>query len=140
MTPYEHLVVEMADRITERSVNRCLRRLQALRDGLQLGEDTGLISIWDEVCVQVQTERTIVWWAYESTIRSIVMGELEDLEAYELKAVWLETPPGENWAADEGVSERPVYCLDDIEDHIYGALLAKAANFSNARIRAFIDR
>jgi hypothetical protein len=140
MTPHEHVVSEIAELVTKRVVRRATRKVQELRDGMQLGEDTGLLNIWDEVCVQVQTERTLVWWAYEKTIRSILHGELQRVPAQELKAIWLEMALGADWAQEEGVDESPSYCLDDVEDHVYDALMTNAVNYSNERIRSFMYR
>ena len=140
MTPYEHLASEIADLATQRVVRATIRCLQGLREGLQFGDDSGLTSIWDEVCVQIQTERLLVWWAYEDTIRSVICTEVKRLAPYELKAIWLDTRAGEEWAEKMGVGEKPCYCLDDVEDRAYSALLSTAANYTNERIRAFIHR
>jgi hypothetical protein len=140
MTPHEHLVSEIADAATKRVVKRTIRALQALKDGMLLGDDTGLLNTWDEICAQIQTDRSIEWWAYETTARDLIATECERLGKPELKAIWLETGPGVEWTEEEGANAAPCYCLDDVEEHAYAALLTEAANYSNKRIQDFIYR
>jgi hypothetical protein len=49
MTPHEHLVFEIAEAATNRVVKRAARSLQRLGNGLQSGDDSGLINTWDEI-------------------------------------------------------------------------------------------
>lgn len=47
------------------------------KEGLQSGDDSGLQTIWDELCVQAQVEYSVVWDAYEDTMMVIIEAEID---------------------------------------------------------------
>jgi hypothetical protein len=53
--------------------------LRELVDGLQSGVDSGLTNTWEEICVQVQGEQSVLWDAYDVTVRQIVSMEVTAL-------------------------------------------------------------
>ena len=112
------------------------------RNMLLSGDDSGLISVWEEVCVQVQFEQSFWWDAYETTITAIVRGLVEGLEQYELQAVWLFTPEGKDWHCE---SEEDRRSFEPYVDHVVQYILREfvlrqAADWSNQHIRAYLDR
>lgn len=139
MTPHEHLTLEIAEAATGKAVKHAVRGLQRLTDGLQSGDDSGLTNAWDEICVQVQGEASVLWGAFERTARATVSQSLNRLSPQELSAIWLQTEAGEQWASGEGESSPPGYCLDDVTDHVMAELLEFAGRYSNNRIRAYSD-
>ena len=56
----ERLVARIGDRALDLAVRRTVRELQALRDTVLPGDDSGLANAWDEICVQVQSEKIMV--------------------------------------------------------------------------------
>lgn len=123
-------------------VSRVVRDLQSMQDeaGLLSDADTGLRDIWDEVCVQEQTERSFSWAAYELTISGLIDGLLEDYSNNQLRELWRLTEAGESWAAENPHAKTGLLNRDDIRQYLFDQVLQRAANYSNSRIRAFNDR
>lgn len=136
------IVRELADRICRRLTRRIIATLQTMKDGLLSGDDSGLRNTWDEICAQIQFQLASSWDAYEDTISQLVKTEIEGLQAYEREAVWLQTSPGDNWLCEDQ-SFRPPYPVlaEDIVEYFISEHLYKAAvNWSNGRIRNYLDR
>jgi hypothetical protein len=114
-------------------------------------EDSGLRSAWDEICVQIQGQESSLWeTAYVPTIEQLIAQGVEKLNPIERRAIWLQTPDGEDWLEkleeDHGQSthrSRDVSIpLDDgaVTTFILSNVLAMAADCENARIRTYLDR
>ncbi len=94
MTPYEHIVGELAHNVRGRLTAAIVRKLQRLTgEHLTSGQDSGLTNVWDEVCVQVQLERSFLWYAYEQTVRTLVERQVGELAPFELRGLTTD----ENW-------------------------------------------
>lgn len=112
-----------------------------MRDGLQAGEDSGLVSVWEEVCIQIQGQRSVLWAAYEDTVYRVVYREVESLPPPSICALWLETDAGERWRCDqEDDTTSPPYVLDDVVLHVQQRVYDQAADRSNRRLRAYWRR
>ena len=57
--PASEIVSKLGASVLDRLVRGVVRDLQAMKDGLQSGDDSGLANIWDEVCVQVQYQESV---------------------------------------------------------------------------------
>ena len=69
----ESLIVHaFAMEACERITRKTIRILQKMDYCLMAGDDSGLTSTWDQVCVQIQGEESGTWEAYESTIEDIL--------------------------------------------------------------------
>jgi hypothetical protein len=99
-TILEH-VAEQACQEISRQVIKDLRRM---KEGLQSGDDSPLRNIWDEVCVQMQTEQSVMWEAYEETILPMIGLELDRLDKAVISAIWLQTEEGLEWDAENQVT------------------------------------
>src|ERR1700722_2194133 len=93
------IVRDLAKRVCRQVTRRTIAALQKLNVDLLSGDDSGLVNIWDEICVQIQYEGSWAWDAYEETIRRIVTAQVEKLSAHEREAVWLQTPPAKTGTA-----------------------------------------
>jgi len=123
---------------------KIIRALQRLSDGMQSGDDTPLKNIWDEICVQVQYEESVMWDAYLSTVSQIILPEVEKLDEHTKQAIWLQTNEGMEWedevADDEEGRKIAPLSEDDIVKHIlYSYILSTAGDWNNKRIEKFID-
>jgi hypothetical protein len=108
---------------------------------LLLGDDSGLVNVWEEVCVQVQLQESVFWDAYDRTAFDIVYGEVKSLPQTVLRTLWLETTAGESWLCDQGDQVGSVpYCVEDVVEHVLGILYSMAGDWSNRRIRAYLAR
>jgi hypothetical protein len=101
MTTSERLVRDLAIRAIDKTVRRTIRTLQKQTDGLQSGDDSGLVNLWGEVCVQMQFEKSFYWQTYEHVIESILPVHLDRLSPLELEAIWLQTDAGIDWLSDD---------------------------------------
>jgi hypothetical protein len=135
------IVKAVAEQSARRIARRAIAALQRMEQTMS-GDDSGLSTTWDEICVQVQYEESYYWDAYDETVKAIVAGYVSDLPVHEREAIWLQTEPGFDWDCDE--SETPVaYPVidDEITEYITSEYVyAEAGRWSNARIRAYIDR
>lgn len=123
-----------------RVTRKVILHLQKLTDTLS-GDESELKTTWDEICVQVQYQESFYWEAYEETARSIISACVEELEEFEIQAIWLQTERGANWVETEngGYSPPPII-MDEIDNYILRELYGAAADWSNTRIRAYLDR
>ncbi len=135
------IVRAVAEEAARRITRKVIAALQRMTDTLS-GDDSGLMKIWDEICAQVQYEKSFNWESYDETVRGIVLGQLATLKTYEREAIWLQTDEGIEWDCKE-LEDREAHPVSDdnivewlMSEHVY----AKAGNWSNARVRANIER
>jgi len=133
---------ERGDKLIARFVGATVRELQAMTDAAMLlsGDDSGLENVWDEICVQQQTEESYSCGAYVETIRALLQGRVEELSMPELAAIWLRTEQGEDWSLDNDDGVEPAPVVEDVVEFLFTELISRANDHTNARIRAFIDR
>lgn len=134
------IVREVADIAAERITRKVIKDLQRMKDTLS-GDESGLATTWDEICVQVQRNHSFYWDAYDQTVRNFVEKYVNDLPQLEINAIWLQTEQGIDWKYEEPEDREPYpTCQDDVVDyitreHVYG----EAGNWSNARIQAYLN-
>lgn len=141
---YKDKIIEyVAKEACKKILTKVIRILQRMTEGMQSGDDSPLVNIWDEVCVQVQDEEFIVWDLYLDTIKVFIINEVEHLDDEIRQAIWLQTEEGFNWQFDneqDAKIERAEYCIDDIVEYILNAyILQSAVNWTNKRIEKFIE-
>jgi hypothetical protein len=140
MNAYEHIVFDLAGDCTRRIARRVVRRLQRSKELLS-GDDSPLQSTWEEICTQVQFERSLYWSTYDEFVLSCVEADLPTLQTFELQAISLQTGSGTDWSCDDEADnkEAPVFTLEVVE-HVAREVYAMASGWSNPRIRDYIDR
>ncbi len=87
MNVEEQVVRALALRVSSAIARKTARELRKLTDSLALGDDTGLKNTWEEVCVQIQYEQSVLWDVYEHTIDALILAHVEKLEQYEMIAI-----------------------------------------------------
>lgn len=132
---------DLGEALAQRLVMGCIRDLQRMQDCLLSGDDSPLQSIWEEICVQQQREPSHSWRTYQQTIATFAECRIEDLKPYELDALWLLTREGEDWDCepDDERESYPVF-QRDVADYLQNEILNRANNWSNERIRRYLDR
>lgn len=120
---------------------KVINELQRMKYTLS-GDDSELKTTWDEICAQIQYEKSIFWNVYDDTVRGCLAGYVEELPAHEREALWLQTEEGIDWAFEESEDREPypVYDNDIIEYLAREYIYTKAEEWTNARIRAFLER
>ncbi|MCL7944060.1 hypothetical protein [Marinobacter sp. ATCH36] len=132
---------DLAEALRKRLISSCIRDLQAMKDTLLAGEDSGLDNTWDEICVQQQREHSFSWHAYVAAMEAYIEQRVNQLQPYELDALWLRTQRGDDWDT-ELEEERESYPVfeDDVVVYLQDELLTAANDWSNARISRYLDR
>ena len=135
----EKILLDIAKRNFERIATNTIRNMQGYKDGLLSGDDTVLKNAWDEICVQVQYERSFYWFAYLEMMEQYVRYEVQKLSEEIQMALWIETSEGYDWSGEVG--DVPSDVESSIVDHIIHAhVLEQAADWTNERIRYFLER
>ena len=134
------IVRAVALEVCERVTRKTILTLQKMNYCLA-GDDSGLNSTWDELCVQIQGQEWVTWDAYEDTVSDILKAEVEQLRGHEKDAVWLQTAEGESWSCEDEDRRGPApVFIDDSVYFLKAFLYSKAADWSNKRIRQYIER
>lgn len=134
----ERIISDRAKRECQRISTRVMRGLQKLKgDSLLSGEDSILENTWDEICVQIQGERSIFWDAYILTVEQMMEDEVDKLGSLVQMPIWLQTENGRVWGSE---SNLPGPIVEDVTNHIiYEYLFVEAGKWSNSRIRAYFN-
>jgi hypothetical protein len=135
------IVAALAEHAAQRITRRAIHAMQRMPSDLS-GEGSGLATVWNEICVQLQHEQSFAWNAYDQTVHAVVDALVEELLPHEQAALWLQTDEGIDWDSDDpaGRATNPV-ATDDIAAHLLrDYIYAAAEDWSNARIRAYLDR
>ena len=137
----DRIISDIAKADCTQICRKVILALQKMTEGMQSGDDSPLKNIWDEVCAQVQFQKSIFWDLYLDTIRAIIVFEVERLDARRKPAIWLQTREGMDWEIDNDDDQQaPRYCDDDITEHILcDVVLTRAANWSNKRIEKYLE-
>jgi hypothetical protein len=133
-----------ATELSERIVRQAITDLEEMPYDCPLpGEDCGLESMWEEICVQVQGEPSYEWDVYVETMETIVGGLIEELPRSARLALWLKTDQGCDWLHDHRDDERgedaAPLCNDEITAVLMSGLLEKARDFQNDRISRYLS-
>jgi hypothetical protein len=132
------LAREIANKITKKTIFA----LQRMPYETPLsGSDSGLATIWDEICIQVQEEESCCWDVYDITVRSIVECDVSELKDFEKLALWFETDSYCEWEPDKEDEKEcpPVFDSDIIDYLLEEYIYSTAMEWTNAKIRKYLD-
>jgi hypothetical protein len=126
------IVQDLAESVCERVKTEVIRTLKGMEGGLS-GEESGLGSVWEEICVQLQYEESVCWDTYDMTVRETVQFVVEELPPFEREALWLLTDEGSDWECDDE-EDRVSYpiCIPDIVRYVVEAVVYEEGRFSTA--------
>ena len=135
----DEMIRKIAESQCERLCRKIILALQKMTDCLHSGDDSILQNMWDEVCVQVQGEESVLWGAYLDTMEHLLSHHVQPLEMAIKQAIWLQTDESFDWECEDATSDDIPYCEDDIVYHIlHEYVLSKAVDWSNARIEQYL--
>jgi hypothetical protein len=131
----------LCNKVAERTVQKVISGLNTPnRKALLSGDDSGLISTWEEICVQVQQSDSYHWDLYEDAIAIFAKSIVEDLPEHESTflsyqlALWKDEldiyVDGGQWAF---ISDDLI--IEDITEKVLG----EAGRFRNNRITRYLD-
>lgn len=133
---------EYASAAADRYSSAAVALLMASKHSL-LGDDNDLKNTWEEICVQVQGEKTFFWSAYEAALNDAVLASLFSIEDRDRRAIWLQTDAGWDWHWDlengdiNDDQEMPIDD-EDIVTHISKVVMQAALDFENERVCRFL--
>lgn len=141
---------EIVDHVAEaeaRRITTSVRRdFQKWRDKRGLPEGFGLANVWDEICVQVRGEESIIWEdEYIPTILQFINDYVRRLDDFAKSAIWYQTENGWDYAYDPDDKEEQERILadcspdEDIARYLLHEVLVLAGRWSNARITAYLN-
>jgi hypothetical protein len=147
VTSPESAIRRFASVALSRVVTRTIRRIQSLgRESMLSADDSGLLNVWDEVCVQCQVDQSVFWDTYVDVIDRFLNDEVCKENTEFREAMWLQTEQGEEWLREiedlEDYSpDRRNICVvdDDVVDWARQELLERAGSWSNVRIEHYVD-
>ena len=129
-------------KVTCERICQCLIRAYRRLPPHLCGDDSPLANLWEDICVQEQQQERSVFWeeTYEASLLGFLEGEVDDLGETTRWAIWHQTDAGIDWRVDD--SEPPEKWSSEelgrcILDHY---VLSAAEEYSNARIRPYIER
>lgn len=157
---------KFADEIIQKISRKTIIALQKVTATLS-GDDSGLKNAWDEICVQVQEDKSFFWDAYDDTAKSFIYAYIKELQDHEKLAIWFQTDRGSGWLDEEEEKDdekyairfekklgstwfdededqrekKPPFCEDDIVEYIVNEFVyVKAGYWDNERIRRYLER
>lgn len=137
----DKIIEDIAEGRCRKISGKVVCELQKMTEGMLSGDDTPLKNVWDEICVQVQGEESIMWDAYMDTIKSVIQDEVKKLDIQTKQVIWLQTEEGIEWEEGKENQGTPDYCEDDIAEYILQRfVLPAAANWTNKRIEKYLER
>ena len=142
MNCQDKIISDLAYTACEKISRTVIRSLTKMTDGMQSGDGTFLKNIWDEVCVQVQAEESVMWDSYVDTIQALILDKLAGLDATTKQAIWLQTDEGIDWSVDNEDENEAIPIVDeDIAQYVLNKfVLSAAADWTNKRIEKYLQR
>ena len=133
------LAHEIAEKITRKTIF-ALQRIP-YPDKLS-GDFSGLTTIWDEICVQVQVEESHCWDSYDLTVRTFVEYDVSQLKPFEKLALWFQTDEYDEWQYENQDDEKnpPVFESDIVNYLLAKYVYSEAMIWTNAKIRNYIEQ
>lgn len=120
----------------EAITRRVIRRLQQEPAHVMGGGDSHLRTTWDEICVQVQFGKAVMWDTWEHFIDQVIYTVLESVSTLERQAIFLGSREGTKWSVEnEDTGQAIPIDLDTIAHVVRESTLAAASNWSNRAIR-----
>ena len=133
----DDIVFYLADALCQTLCRKTIRTIQQMDFAETLGQDNGLINTWDEICVQVQFQYSMVWNIYEHVVENTIEAYISDLKPYERAAIGLHTDEGMELTSN---NRELLFADDELTDYIaHRYVYREAANWSNSRITAYLE-
>jgi len=126
-------------------VGNTIHRLMQLSENWLPGSDSGLLNIWEQICVQVQGDLSLAWNDYAQLIDSSLVYAVAALAADERHALLIKAgaDPEQHFKGhDTGLSGKDQSGpseVDIIVHYLLDQLLTEAEEFDNENIRRYLE-
>lgn len=135
------LLLQISSHIVNQISDSVIFELIELKDKhfLTSYDDSGLTSVWEEICVRVQVDDFYYKEAYDSTIENVIKGELEDQpDSIKILISYIggigDSVDYESEGAEYSYNEE--YAIIEVMD----AVISKAGAYKNENISRFLDQ
>lgn len=149
---YSEIIANIATDKAEQLSKCIIRQLQSYkRDSnmMQSPSDSSLENLWDEICVQVQGEKSFCWNLYQDFVYKLCLQVLEKkCSELDLQILWLQTDAFEDWIDCECCDENElhqrfgtnlnIYSTEDVAEYLCNMVIGQAADYSNKRIELYL--
>ena len=133
----DEIIREVAKERCRKISGAVILELQKMKEAMQSGDDTPLRNVWDEICVQVQDEESVMWDAYLDTIQSLIEYRVEKIDLPTKRIIWFQAKDYNGYYDSQ---EEPVFSEDAIVKYILNDFLLPAAgNWTNKRIEKYLE-
>ena len=151
---YRHPLLKLlrrhASAIGARIARATARDLKLYRDNLPSGPDSGLKNVWEEICVQVQGERSFFWDEYRHIAMTHITHRVDALPDIKRRMFWAGSPDGMMWIDEHEEAKYappvpgddvPTGDTDDVANWLFDDYLVPLADdYRNRRIERFLER
>jgi type I restriction enzyme R subunit len=137
------IVKALASEIAKKITRKTIFELQRMPyDSPLSGDFSGLTTVWDEICVQVQKEMSHYWDSYDLTVRSLIDYDVSELKPFEQLALWFQTEACWEWECEkQDEKELPPVFDSEIVDYLLAEYIySEAMEWRNAKIKKYLDR
>lgn len=142
-----NVAIKLSDKSCKKIASKTIRWMRGF--DTQLLEIDGLKNSWDDVCYQIQKEKSFYWSHYDDMVASNILSLLAEQEDYEVNSIWLQTNDvdyqlSELWSDGMIIDNqyKAIYLscyIHDIARYITGEYIYKQAeDWRNDRLRQFL--
>ena len=145
--PLLKLLRKQSQLVGTRIARATARDLKLYRDNLLSGPDSGLRNVWDEICVQVQGERSFFWDAYRDMAMPHLAHHIDALPDVRRRLLWAGSPDGMMWIDEHEEAKYsppvpgddvPTGDTDDVANWVFDCCLVPLADaYRSRRIERF---
>jgi hypothetical protein len=134
------IVKALADEIAKKIARKTIFALRRMRYTLS-GDDSGLTTVWDEICVQIQENEPCHWPIYDLTVRSLVEYDVFILKHFEKLAIWIQTESYlDDWENQDDEQLPHVFDGDIVNYLLREYIYSEAMDWKNAKITKYLER
>lgn len=140
--------IEIAQKLSAEAV-RYFRSIKRDSNMMLSPPDSGLKTLWDEICVQVQWEYSFYWDTYEDYIRQYLETLIEKrCSVTQRKMLWLCTQACDDWYGNFGIQDidelfdgnfAAEASIEDSVSYLEENVLREAGFYTNKQIRDFME-
>lgn len=98
--PAYRLLIDHARALGRDMAEQVRTDLAEMDEPLLSGDDSGLTSVWQEICAQAQGEESFFWEQYQEVAIGMIGFRVQDRRKTEQEMLWLATEAGWDWLYD----------------------------------------
>jgi len=129
---------EFEKELCQSITRKIIHFLQGMKDTMS-ADDSGLVNLWDEICVQIQHEESYFWDLYDDEVRGIILKYVSNLAEHEKALIWLFIEDSNYEVTEDDNIADYEYVEEDIVEYIKNSYVySEASNLTNRRIIQYL--